>query len=64
MSMQYIIIICMCNFDTLTLTHYVCLCGKEEDEWKKTEGGTEAMISCPDFEPQPRVLWMQATEDR
>ena len=27
--------------------------GKEEkDEWKKTEGGTEVMMSCPYFEPR------------
>ena len=24
---------------------------EENDEWKMTEGGTETMVSCPDFEP-------------
>ena len=41
---------CVCVF--LTLTHFLFFFGKEEkDEWKKTEGGTEVMLSCPDFEP-------------
>ena len=48
--------------------HYVFLCEKEEkDELKKTEGGTEIMMSCHDFEPGTPcspTTGLQATEDK